>query len=1693
MAPSSSLSPLQLVIPVLPTGTSVVSIDSSVLPLVVNADTSTTRIEVGIYNTSYAINTFSVVGIFNQFDQSIPLTPSVSVTNVTIIGRNYDPTVTWVPGTNYPLNSRFADPNENVEVVVQSTGSGTSSSTGLAITATSVVSNVLTVTCNNSFSIGQPVVLTGTAEAVLNGQTVIVGALIGSGPTFTGFTATFVASNFSNISDGGSVVPQPKWSKLSPTTGTQVAVSANVLTVNCVNSFSVGQSVYLTGFVNATLLNGQVVTISSASPTAFSAPLSQGDYPAAADSGTVQAATLDNQLVWANIGPTAITPTVRFSLLFAQSDLSIAIAPPSGISSLKDQTDCTLQWVTPDYPGFIGVRVQISTDPAGISPPFTQYGDLVTAITSSANTVITSSSNTSVNVPTATISNVVLANNLVTIVAQNSFVPGMVVEIAALANATFLNGESLTILSATPTGFTSLFTYSNPVNGTNSYGNVITATSISGNVLSVTAQNSYSVGQQVVISGTAEPFLNGQVLTVTSVTPFTFTATFTHSNYANSSEPLGAAASIADDGTAISVISTSTTSTLNTSMLTNYSTVNVPFSTINATTFYAMFSTVVQDPTTNILYESVENGPLLCGYVNLQVANPTDFPVLQRKEDIAGRLIAQINKQLPDLDLSPRSEVRDIFIDPFSIELANMSVREWFARVSTSISAISQIDNASGNGLSDPFQSSPYKQQIARAYGLSPQDTQNLINEQFDLLGEDAGLTRLGSTQAAVVLTFYTYQQPTSSITIPEGATVSTVPDSTTGTLTFTTQGQGTINIANLASFFNTNTGWWGVSVPAQCTQPGSIGNVGAGTIRQTVSGVPTGVNVTNLVGAAFGSDQESNSAFAARIQARKFTGNDSSSANGYLVTALSTPGVISAQVVAAGDLEMLRDWDPTRLKHVFGAVDIYARGTTFSQQDEFVPYSYANNGVYGNTLTYSTLAFIGSNTFQINNFSSLAFPPYDGVELFVSRASNAFYLSLDRAQFNNQTGQIIINPGDIAYQYVGSSTTKAKVPLTINNSPATNQAALAALSGAATGTYSFSLFMRLASPLSHVPALQPVLQVYSVTGSATGSGVLPNNDVTLVHTSDFLLNGGSNKAGDIVQVSLTSAPVQKTITVGSLTSPTLIDIGMNQPLGANGAPLNVNSVLSLDLSTSYVFGKDYNIVAFGPYFQYAIQPISSAATLSKLQIVNNVLTVFVANDFGAGASVTFSGIIDPTFASILNNQTVVIATVSPTQFTATFIQANTGPTTTSGIVTGSAIQAGQQVIVAYNKFVLYERLSFISEEAQVLSGTLPTTLDNDGFVFNTWLPESYTTGTDVFPVTQQGFALTLDGWNGLFGVDGGLDVIGSATFDPIGLVGNQIPHDSRYIKVTNGPTPTVVYKENLDFTLTVDSSSGSATLARILTGRIPDGGTVLVSYFVTETFTVSTQYPTFVELLANTIAQTQSAAADVLIKAMVANPVDITMTVTLNPNTNAATVDPVIRTAINVVLDNSSTTLFQSELVSQVQAVTGVQSVELPLIKCAKSDGSYDIGVVIPTGTAWTQTNKTNNAWVSTNTVLPDTTISTGGEPTAIVDVLYQGQVFRRATSLADFQNNSPAVPHLAVAPGIVNSTPGSFYIYGTDEADSGKIALTIPLDVPTPAQLSFFVTYQVFNEGGAKDVTVSPTEYLAPGTITINYVTAG
>ena len=1509
MQPPSVGSPLSFIAPVITVGSPPVqiasmSVDSTVLPYVVQGDQSYFRLEVTAYGSTAVNDSPSLPSSGSvSFSGTVGIDLSGGDALLVFVARNYDPSQVGWPGSGSspavsftpPVGYRFVDDNGYVQEALTVFGP------------------------------------TGITEP----------------PAFT--------------------VSGVAYDNVFQVTAVNVASDQVTLTVTAINTLVQGDQVAFLRLRLASWLNGTVVTVLAASPSQFTAilptPYAYTQASGTVESGIAGIATQDNGVVWANAGYYEASPTVQFTVIPYVSGSSAVIGPPSWVNSYKSQVACRVEWLMPSFPGTIGTKVMLSTDPAGVSPPYVQYGDIV---------------------PVSQVSRV-----------------------------------STAVLSSNST------TNYNPQTGV-------------------------------------------QVVTTTNQTQeFTF----------------------------------------------NY--VDIPPGAVNnATLFYAMLSTVVQDPSTSAVYESQQNGPLTCGFVNLALASPTDFLALQRKEDIAGRMIGYVTQLYPDLDLSPRSEARDILIDPVSIELANMSVREWFDRCSRSVSAISQIDNASGNGISDDFNSSPVKQSISRAFGLSASDTQSLIDRQFDILGETAGLTRGGSTGSVVTLTFYTYTQPTQTTTFPLGILCSTTATASSTSLTFTTTGSASITPGSAPSFYDPAYGWWAVNVPASCQATGSSTNVGAGTVNAISSGAPAGWGVTNLVPATFGQDEEVNSKFASRIAAREITGVDSGTRNGYFTTAMATPGIVAAEVVAAGDIEMVRDWDPIRQKHVFGCVDIYCQGVSSSENDQPVAFEYGNVGTPGQYATYLPLTVSNATSSLLRLYAGQQpeWPLYQGVELLVTGPSGSFFLDVRKAQLDNANGYIVLDPNGTPYYYVGSGATLAKVPVV--NSTATPPAAmtnLAAVQAASQAGATFALCARAASPLSCTPSQQPVTAADSVIGPLTGT--IPTAQVETVHTSDFLLYGGSNKAGDEVQVSSSySAPVTRTITA-SLSQPVLIDTGMDVPVGSaynsSSDALcigNVLSVRSLDLGTLYAFGLDYAITASGPYHTYSLEALASSPAISSISLANNILTVGCPNRFGTGAPVTLNGL---TGAAFLNGQQVSASASTGSAFTAYYPYSGTyGPAADTGTATGSAIQDGQQVVVSYNQFTVYERLSLASGEAQTLSGSTPAPLGNQGFVHNTWLPESYDR-TD----------LTLDGWDSAYTYDAqgnitGLDVAGST-----GLVGAGIPHDSRYIKVTIAQGGEVL-QENVSFTLAVDPLSGAASITRL--PILPDGTQVLVSYFYTEAFDFATEYPSFVPVLASQVATFKHAAADVLIKAMVANPVDVTLTVTLAQGQSPDALDPVIRTAIGEALDNAQGTLYQSEIVSQVQAVDGVQSVGIPLIKCAKSDGSYDIGFIIPTGTAWTALGSDPafaplkqvtiggrtvsyipaNSFITSQPVLPDSTVPSGGPLNAFVGLLYQGQAYARTPSVQGFLSS-------AVTPQTVSGN-GSFYIIGTNDrvfvpsyngtsdyslplgpSYAQRVIITAPLDTASPSLLSYFVTYQVWGESSAKDITLSSTEYFTAGRVTVNYVT--
>ena len=1108
-----------------------------------------------------------------------------------------------------------------------------------------------------------------------------------------------------------------------------------------------------------------------------------------------------------------------------------------------------------------------------------------------------------------------------------------------------------------------------------------------------------------------------------------------------------AANNVTNSKTSTAVIGDQTTiTTVDTTIPVSYSSVIFPQSIAGgANFFYAVLSTVVQDPITNTVYESNFNGPFQLGFVDLRQVNPYDYQYLQQKEDIASRLISSAMANYPQLDLTPRSELRDLHIDPISLELSQQSVREWFGRCSQSISAMATIDDYDGDGVSDPFNTSPFKSQIATAWNLSASNTQLLIDKQFDILGERSGITRGGATQSVVMMTLYTYSKPTTQVTFTQSAmTFSAAGNSQSPAVNFAAVGSAVVTLQSINAIYSSANNWWSVDVPAECTVTGSIGNVGAGAISQA-SGLPSGWLCINQGPATYGTDQQSNSSYAVMIKNRLVVGVDSGSRLGYLNTTLATPGVIGANVVAAGDVEMERDWltQPTLAgggKHIFGCVDIYVRGITDSQQADGQVFSWGNSSsTYRSFTSYTPLQISNKSLLAIKPASTLSGLIYTPIEIVATQGTNQIFFGVQTCKVDPTTNTMYLNPTELCYQLtnVGGANEQYQI-FQLNGVNATNQMVINYLNPQAPNV-SVVGWLRMQTPLRRYPTAQPVSTVYSVVGNGD-SGTLSPLGVRLIHSQDPLLNGFSNKANDLVQIDTTANATYPNITPTVLSTmpglapgsrvpfafvtngPTIkpIDTDMQVSLDNQGRVYGINSVRSADLSTVYKINVDYAIIPTG------IPSYSGNPSISSPQI-------------------------------------------APTcNYNAYSIQ---------WLPSGS-IPLGQELLIGYNKYTLHEYCTLVTGESQTLTGSTPAPLANPGFIKNVWTPESY--GYTVISMDSA-------------------------------LASAFIPKQNRYIKVTydNGSGPTVMV-EGQDYTLTIDQNTYQAYVARILTGRIPDKSSVLVSYFYNEMFSVTTGYPGYIEQVANAIAQTKNAGGDVLIKQMMANAVDIILSVELNPNVTPVAMDGQIRTVLGVVLSNASSTVTQSEVIRQVKSIPGIANVIVPLTKLAKSDGSYDVGVIIPSGTTWIPITQDTtlgslpfaaNTWITSTAtkVLPDQTIPSGGLPDAYVGMLYEGDQFRRASSIMDLVTNPPTS---------TTDLDGAFYIIGVgDQINSitpipsvyeGCIIATFPSYLSnttksiTPSGFSYKVTYQAWREGGYRDITLSSTEYLTLGSVTIDYITS-
>ena len=499
-------------------------------------------------------------------------------------------------------------------------------------------------------------------------------------------------------------------------------------------------------------------------------------------------------------------------------------------------------------------------------------------------------------------------------------------------------------------------------------------------------------------------------------------------------------------------------------------------STPRETPLYYVVTAVYYDEDQSLEYESSYSEEVVGRPITVTTAL-TSMPSVSRNS-IVEQFITTIFRSNPQVKVEAGSVLRDTVIDPFSSESQRLRfVLDFFQRARTP-ALLLQIDDPNGTGISVPVSQSPYKQGLQGAFYLSSvTEVQDIIDSAFEAYASNFGLQRRSGVASQTEVTFFTTRRPNQTLPIPLGTLVSG------GGVQFATTRAVSIPFDKLASYFNPVTGRYQVTAPVRAQTVGSIGNVGTGQISVVVSTLPGSLSVVNTAPATGGKDQESNLDLTVRVQNR-LASVDSGTARGYLQTAADVPGVIKANVVAAGDALMQRDLYEGQ--HRGGKVDVWVQGNNLA------------------TVT-DTFAF--------------AFTIAQDIQFeIVGDPSDYLFRALDDSLDEDNPIVEVLDDPTVGYVF-RNATTGEDFDLTGVTIPSFNTVQLDTsipqpavdLSDVVLGSY------RRRSGNDFVLPRQPVREITSVEG--TVSGELPSSAILLVRPDAPLENGLSELASDYLEI----------------------------------------------------------------------------------------------------------------------------------------------------------------------------------------------------------------------------------------------------------------------------------------------------------------------------------------------------------------------------------------------------------------------------------------------------------------------------------------------------------------------------------------------------------------------------------------------
>jgi len=521
-----------------------------------------------------------------------------------------------------------------------------------------------------------------------------------------------------------------------------------------------------------------------------------------------------------------------------------------------------------------------------------------------------------------------------------------------------------------------------------------------------------------------------------------------------------------------------------------------------------------------------ELSPEVAGAPLIVTTNIGVFPTVGRQQIVRDFTLA-IHRSQPQIQIHPGTTLRDTVVDPFSSEAARIRFILDFAHIAQSFTTLLQIDDPGFTGESIPVAQSSFKLALKNAFFLeSFEATQNVIDNAFERLASNYGITRRGGLRARGEVIFFLDSAPDTSVLLAIGQELAA------GSISFRTTSPANIDAGGAGAFFNPATGRYSTTAFVQASSPGSDGNVAPGQIQVVVGGI-AGLSVTNASRTFGGTDEESNRDLAVRAMTA-IASVDSGTAQGYTKTSTGVPAVQQVSIVDAGHVLMARDYEPLLDRHLGGMVDIWIRGTQEARvTDNFV--------------------------FAFEIARDVQFEPVGAPEDLVFRVID------DRVTDDSPIIEMI----DLPDQGLGlENATKGyffdltdveiQQPDVIRLSTAANDPVDIAITDVISGSFRFRTTNR------YVFTRQPVSSVSRLEGAV--SGVIDSGSYSLFHPSSPLIQGRSAEAGDYIQIEQplddTSIPSGDPIEVTDEEHVLLDGIEYVDNLGANQLTVRVWNLL---------------------------------------------------------------------------------------------------------------------------------------------------------------------------------------------------------------------------------------------------------------------------------------------------------------------------------------------------------------------------------------------------------------------------------------------------------------------------------------------------------------------------------------------------